>query len=444
MRVDPAEAEVVRRIFREAAEGLPFTRIAKRPNEDGVPGRIRSAHGWTVGSARRLLENTKYPGTGSGTSGAPAATAGPGAAGTSSSRNRSGWSVTTRISASCRRHSGTGSRSAFARSAASGPAARPVVASVPDNAPACTRTRPTFSRERWSAASAISSIALGSGHRGSHYGCSAAARRACGNRVRVRRRVAEKVILAALRDRVLQPDPSCGSWLLSVSKSPSSVRMCPGCSARRGRSSLRFAVVSPGSSTSWRSAVRRTAWPLPRRSPGTRRRWRRSRPRSRAFSPRPTRGCAFPSGAWVEKRLAALRELLERRTEASAFMLRRLLGRMVLEPVHPEQGTPYYVARTAIDVLVLLESPRSDPGSDPGASSFGWWTRTQRLRTDPRLPLEVPLGVALEPPLYQRIAPEAARFRALGLSDQRIAARLRVDAKTVAKAIRWFHRRVRR
>lgn len=81
----------------------------------------------------------------------------------------------------------------------------------------------------------------------------------------------------------------------------------------------------------------------------------------------------FPSRGWVEKRLAALRELLERRTEASALMLRRLLGHKVLEPVYPEQGKPYYVARTAIDVLVLLESPGPDPGSDPGASSFGWW-----------------------------------------------------------------------
>ena len=62
MHVDLAEAEVVRRIFREAAEGRPFTRIMKGLNEDGVPGRIRSARGWTVGSVRRVLENTKYRG----------------------------------------------------------------------------------------------------------------------------------------------------------------------------------------------------------------------------------------------------------------------------------------------------------------------------------------------------------------------------------------------
>ena len=35
----------------------------------------------------------------------------------------------------------------------------------------------------------------------------------------------------------------------------------------------------------------------------------------------------------------------------------------------------YYVARTALDVLVLLEPLGSDPGSESGANSFGWWRR---------------------------------------------------------------------
>ena len=88
-------------------------------------------------------------------------------------------------------------------------------------------------------------------------------------------------------------------------------------------------------------------------------------------------GVRFPSRAWVAKRLSALRDLLERRTEASGLVLRRLLGRMVLEPVYPDQGAPYYVARTALDVPVLLEPLGSDPGSEPGASSFGWWRRRE-------------------------------------------------------------------
>ena len=84
-----------------------------------------------------------------------------------------------------------------------------------------------------------------------------------------------------------------------------------------------------------------------------------------------------PSLGWIEKRASALRELLEKRTESSALLLRRLLGKIVLEPVHPARGRPYYVARTSLDALVLLEPPDPDPGSDSGANVLGWWRRRE-------------------------------------------------------------------
>jgi hypothetical protein len=42
----------------------------------------------------------------------------------------------------------------------------------------------------------------------------------------------------------------------------------------------------------------------------------------------------------------------------------------------------------------------------------------------------------LAPPAYRRIAPEASRLKALGLSLTAIAAELGVTDKTVAKALR--------
>ena len=62
MRIVPAEAETVLRIFRECADGVPYTRIAKSLNKDLVPGRFRSSKGWTIGSVHRILANTKYRG----------------------------------------------------------------------------------------------------------------------------------------------------------------------------------------------------------------------------------------------------------------------------------------------------------------------------------------------------------------------------------------------
>ena len=79
-----------------------------------------------------------------------------------------------------------------------------------------------------------------------------------------------------------------------------------------------------------------------------------------------------PSETWSAERVGALQELLERRTPESARVLRRFLGKIVLEPVQPERGRPYYVARTAIDTIVLVEP--SGPGRSPngGSGSLRW------------------------------------------------------------------------
>ena len=54
------------------------------------------------------------------------------------------------------------------------------------------------------------------------------------------------------------------------------------------------------------------------------------------------------------------------------------------------------------------------------------------------LPIEASLREVTDPPIYQPIAPEAARLRATGLSAHAIGLRFRVTDKTTAKAIRWF------
>lgn len=53
------------------------------------------------------------------------------------------------------------------------------------------------------------------------------------------------------------------------------------------------------------------------------------------------------------------------------------------------------------------------------------------------IPFEVALLEAEERPVYQRIAGEVKKLVRLGMGPSVIARRLGVDAKTVAKAIRW-------
>jgi hypothetical protein len=64
---------------------------------------------------------------------------------------------------------------------------------------------------------------------------------------------------------------------------------------------------------------------------------------------------------------------------------------------------------------------------------FARWTRTQRIRTAARIPVEAVIIDRAELPVYLRIADKTKRLRALGMSDRAIARTLGVSDKTVAK-----------
>lgn len=80
-----------------------------------------------------------------------------------------------------------------------------------------------------------------------------------------------------------------------------------------------------------------------------------------------------PPIEWIEGRLAKLRPLLEQATERSAHLLRQILGTIHLEPTRGDIGRPYYLARTSIDTLALLDPMPGAEGSESGSNSLRWW-----------------------------------------------------------------------
>jgi len=80
----------------------------------------------------------------------------------------------------------------------------------------------------------------------------------------------------------------------------------------------------------------------------------------------------------IGERLSRLKEVLERRTERSALLLRNFLGPIRLEPTQGDIGRPYYLARTTINILAIMEPPpREGGGSDDGSNSLRWWRRRE-------------------------------------------------------------------
>ena len=86
-----------------------------------------------------------------------------------------------------------------------------------------------------------------------------------------------------------------------------------------------------------------------------------------------------PPLPWVEERVARLQEVLERRTEKSGLLLRKVLGPIKLVPTQGDIGRPYYRAVTNLQVLALLEDdpdePPSSGGSEGGSRPLRWWRR---------------------------------------------------------------------
>ena len=70
--------------------------------------------------------------------------------------------------------------------------------------------------------------------------------------------------------------------------------------------------------------------------------------------------------------------------------------------------------------------------------AYGWWTRSQRLRTLAAVRLDVELRDPLVTPVYQRIAAEAAAMQDEGVRVAATARHFGVDYHSADKAIRWF------
>jgi site-specific DNA recombinase len=62
MEIEPTQAALVLRIFKEFADGKSQTAIVKALNEEGVPGTFRRGGKWSPSTVHRILTNEKYIG----------------------------------------------------------------------------------------------------------------------------------------------------------------------------------------------------------------------------------------------------------------------------------------------------------------------------------------------------------------------------------------------
>ena len=395
MCIEPSEAAIVRRIFEDFAAGLPARRLVIDLNQEGVPPTKSSAAGWSPSTVHRILRNSKYIGIWT-------------------------WNRTGTL-----RDPRTGRRRTYLK-----PESDHVVVVdenlriIPQDLWDSVRVREKEVAEVWPpgqrrgfgpvqgsrskvypkhlldgmlwCACCKLSISLVSGKRGGYYGCSAATRRVCDNRLTVCRSKLERIFFRALSTRLLEP----GVVRYALRRVADEVAKLSGDVAdmvRRKTSELADArkrlhnfvdFVAKGGAT---DSPTLSAAIVEAEA-------RAARLQAELEALRRDHGSRFrvPSEEWVSQQVAPLQHLLERRTPESARVLRRLLGKVVLEPVHPEKGRPYYVARTAIDAFVLLDPSRPKGSPDGGSGSLRWWRRRE---SNPRPKIQHRRNLHAYPPL---------------------------------------------
>jgi site-specific DNA recombinase len=376
--VEPREAATVLRIFREFSEGMSESRIVKGLNADGIAGRRKSQRGWSPATVHRILRNEKYVG-------------------------HWVWNRT-----ETRRDPRTGRRRQFPKPESDWfVQEHPTLRIVPQDLWDDVQARLIEIRKSWPGGRGVrgfadqhggtarhyptdllsgamicgacgSAMVKVSGKSGGYYGCLAAVKNGCTNRMLVRRALAERVVIVAVRELIMSAENL--DYVLARVKeevenisteAPETVSLREAeCAAEERRLSNLVEFIAEGrSSRALADALRvsekrvdilRVELDL----------LKRSREMMLTVPPR----------EWIEERLSRVQPILEQRTARSALLLRQLLGTIRMEPTVPDVGRPYYRARTDLDVLAVLETePGAEPteGSNPGSNPLHWWRRRE-------------------------------------------------------------------
>jgi len=416
MVIEAREAAVVLRIFQEFADGRAESWIVRRLNKESTPGRRRSK-GWSPATIHRMLRSEKYIGQWI-------------------------WNRT-----QTRRDPKTGRRRQFPKPESEWFVSRDeslrIVPQalwdrVQERLGEVRKTWPggkgrrgfekqkagyvaQFPAELLSGAMVCGvcggAIVKASGKSGGYYGCLGGAKAKCANRLLVRRTLAERIILAAVREKLASAENL--AYVLqrverevakAASETPENMRLKEAeleGEERRVANFVQFIGDGRGS-----QALAEALIASERRRDELRAELELLKRSQEAVS-------SIPPLVWVQERVMALQEVLERRTERSAMLLRALLGKILLEPVRREEGRRYYRALSNLQVLALLDIDPAAGGPESGSNSLQWWRRRE-LNPRPEALRERPLHA--QPLLGSRPAASRRGKTAAGQPRIRFAA----------------------
>jgi site-specific DNA recombinase len=365
----PEEARIIQRIFRDFIDGKAVTKIAKDVNDERIPTKARLKGGWNVSTISRILKDEKYIG-------------------------RFVWNRTTTAKDPL-----TGKIKQVDRPKEDWVVQeRPHIRIISDEDWAAAQRRwqeidgvfPSKRRKKGFEGKQRSyveshpnhllsgslkcgacggAIGLVSGKGSGYYGCLNASRRACENKVLIARKRLEDKFVAALNEKVLDPELLDQVFQRTATKVKELFAHVPE-ELRLKKIELNRAETRVHNFIEFIASGRATptlADALSQAEEQVKSLWAdiqsMEAAKDHAFTP--------PPRAWITALIGKLNHLLATRTEKSALALRRLTGAITLSPQKPEVGRPYYQARCKFDALNLLVE-------DGGSNLLHWWRRRPR------------------------------------------------------------------
>ena len=370
---EPREASIVQRIFHSYKDGCSINGIAKTLNEEGVLGRNNQKYKWSNSTISRILDNKKYIG-------------------------KWVWNKT-----ESRRDPSTGRRKRFPK-----PESEWItniddsLRIIPQKLWDSVQERRHASSKAWpkqkkygfsdaqgkrgdvypthilsgtmSCADCGSTIGQVSGKGGGYFGCLGAKRGTCNNKVLVRRKLVEDLVLDEVNKQLATP----GNFQIVLEKVefeikklcahvPEQIRSKEAELANEDRRLMNFIeFIAEGRKS---SALSKALEETEKRVNAIQTELNGLRnSRDRLFE--------TPPIEWIEAKLEDAKALLQKNFVQSGEALRQFLGPITLKAVYPDIGKPYFVAKSSIDTIALLENTPSEKGTDGGSTTLRWWTRS--------------------------------------------------------------------
>src|SRR3990172_1687298 len=353
MQINETEAEVVRRVFRDFADGQSIFSIIKRLNQEGVRGRKNKVCRWSTQTIHTMLRNEKYKGIWIWNR-------------TGSKRNpltgklrrydkpKSEWDVKefpefrivpeelwdrvqSRLVEVQKTWPGGKGRRGFQGSRGNATSVYPQ--ELLSGAMVCDVCGAT--------------IVKVSGKGGGYYGCHRAAKHGCENRIIVRKSVVEKVILRELTNKLSNTDSLAYVFRRVEKMVAKEFAQSPGAAKRKEEEDKKqrqmldnlVGYISQGrQSKAVEEALKECEQKVVQLGADL-----------EFLGKCHTRLFKAPPKEWIEERVSSIKEVLELKTERSALLLRKLFGKIVAEPAEREDGVRYLKAKTKLQCLALLE-----------------------------------------------------------------------------------------